>query len=107
MPDDDAALAIRRSLANTLQDPFTRSRPQVPVIPSILQGQFEGIIGSDGVFAGTTSIGETATGNTVSENSMELRFVTRDQINADVDGLNPPLTYSYGHRPGHRLASHL
>ena len=97
VPDDDAALAIRRSLANTLPDPFTRSRPQVPVIPSILQGQFEGRI-INGRFAGPTGIGvsETPTGRTVARDVTEVLFVTRAQIDADVMGPNPPLTYTYG-----------
>ena len=91
VPDDDAALAIRRSLANTRQDPFTRSRPQVPVIPSILQGQFEGIIGSDGVFAGTTSIGETATGATETRTEREVVFVPSSDFRpTDTFGLLPP-----------------
>ena len=60
VPDDEAALAIRRSLANTLPDPFTRLRPQVPVIPSILQGRFSGNI-INGRFTAETQIAERTT----------------------------------------------
>ena len=60
VPDNDAALAIRRSLANTLPDPLTRSRATVPVIPSILQGRFSGNI-INGRFTAETQIAERTT----------------------------------------------
>ena len=92
--DAEGALAVRRSLANTLPDPFSGLRPPAPITPSILQGQFSGVI-INGRFAGTTAIGvsETPTGATVSEDRTEVLFLTQAEIN-----LNPG-DYTYGTDP--------
>ena len=105
-PDDDAALAIRRSLANTLPDPFTRLPAPVPVIPSVLQGQFSGSIDRSvddgeftGEFTGTTSIGVsvTTTGRTVARDVSEVVFATRASIIA-TNNANPD-TFTFGFHP--------
>ena len=106
VPDDDAALAIRRSLANTLPDPFTRLPAPVPVIPSVLQGQFSGSIDRSvddgeftGEFTGTTSIGVsvTTTGGTVARDVSEVVFATRaDIVAANNANAN---TFTFGFLP--------